>query len=259
VSEPENREAGNHDHLARIERMLAEGLGAANRVAKGAAESVVVPAWRRVTTGEPRWPVTIGMLAAIALQIALRPRLAPHPRLLLPAVEGVLLLVLVIGNPHRIDKDVQFLRSASIALVAAMSLANAWSALRLIYELVEGRAGEDAAPILLSGAAVWLTNVIAFALWYWELDRGGPVARSQARHPYPDFLFAQMQSPELAPENWRPGFVDYLFLSFTNATAFSPTDVMPLSRWAKLAMLMQTVISLVTVALVIARAVNILK
>jgi hypothetical protein len=140
-----------------------------------------------------------------------------------------------------------------------MSVANAWSAGRLVFELVEGRAGDSATDILMSGAAVWLTNVIAFSLWYWELDRGGPVARMRARRPYPDFVFAQMQSPELGPPNWRPGFVDYLFLSFTNATAFSPTDVLPLTPWAKLTMMAQSAISLSTVALVVARAVNILK
>jgi uncharacterized membrane protein len=111
----------------------------------------------------------------------------------------------------------------------------------------------------MTGAAIWLTNVIVFALWYWEFDRGGPVARALARKPLPDFQFVQMQSPELAHPDWEPAFMDYLYLSFTNATAFSPTDVLPLSRWAKATMLLQSAISLVTVALVIARAVNVLK
>ena len=114
--------------------------------------------------------------------------------------------------------------------------------------------------LLLTGAAIWLTNVIVFGLWYWEFDRGGPVARAHAVKQYPDFLFPQMGSPpELTPPDWEPEFVDYLYFSFTNATAFSPTDVMPLSRWAKLTMLAQSAVSLMTVALVIARAVNILK
>ena len=102
--------------------------------------------------------------------------------------------------------------------------------------------------------------MIVFGLWYWEFDRGGPVARARADKPYPDFLFPQMSSPaELTPPDWEPEFVDYLYMSFTNATAFSPTDVMPLSRWAKLTMLAQSLVSIVTVALVVARAVNILK
>jgi uncharacterized membrane protein len=124
---------------------------------------------------------------------------------------------------------------------------------------VQGTEGQDAGPLLITGAAIWLTNVIVFSLWYWELDRGGPVARAHATRAHPDFLFAQMQNPELAPSDWEPGFADYLYLSFTNATAFSPTDVLPLSRWAKLTMMLQSAVSLATVALVIARAVNILN
>jgi len=110
--------------------------------------------------------------------------------------------------------------------------------------------------LLLTGGAIWLTNVIAFGVWYWELDRGGPAARAHATRQHPDFLFAQMQTPELAPDDWEPAFVDYLYVSFTNAAAFSPTDVLPLSRWAKLTMLVQSAVSLSTVALVVARAVN---
>jgi len=102
--------------------------------------------------------------------------------------------------------------------------------------------------------------VVVFALWYWEFDRGGPVARALATKPYPDFLFAQMTSPrELVPANWEPAFADYLYLAFTNAAAFSPTDVMPLSRWAKMAMTVQSAISIVTIALVVAPAGNILQ
>jgi len=118
---------------------------------------------------------------------------------------------------------------------------------------------ENAGPLLVTGGAIWLTNVIVFGLWYWEFDRGGPVARALGTRPYPDFQFVQMTSRELAPPDWEPAFTDYLYLAFTNASAFSPTDVMPLSRWAKLAMALQSVISIVTVALIVARAVNILK
>lgn len=151
------------------------------------------------------------------------------------------------------------MRSVSILLTAVLSLANAWSAVRLVIGLVQGRLGNDPGPLLLTGASIWLTNVIVFSLWYWELDRGGPARRAAGERPYPDFLFAQMQSPDLARPEWEPAFVDYLYLSFTNATAFSPTDVLPLSPWAKLAMMLQSSVSLVTVALVVARAVNIFK
>jgi len=146
-----------------------------------------------------------------------------------------------------------------LALIAVMSLSNAASAGRLIVDLVRAEGIRDPAQLLLTGAAIWLTNVIVFGLWYWEFDRGGPVERAAGVRPYPDFTFPQMTSPELAPPSWEPGFVDYLYMSFTNAMAFSPTDVMPMTRWAKLTMLAQSLISVVTVALVIARAVNILK
>ncbi len=113
-------------------------------------------------------------------------------------------------------------------------------------------------PLLMWGSTVWLTNVIVFALGYWELDRGGPAARAMARKTHPDFLFSQMTVPELIHKDWEPGFVDYLYLSFTNATAFSPTDTLPLSRWAKLLMMAESLVSLITVALIVARAVNVL-
>ena len=100
--------------------------------------------------------------------------------------------------------------------------------------------------------------MVAFALWYWEFDRGGPVARALGTHPYPDFQFPQMTAPEMAPPHWEPTFADYLYVAFTNAAAFSPTDTMPMSRWAKMLMTTQSVISIVTVAFVVARAVNIL-
>ncbi len=125
--------------------------------------------------------------------------------------------------------------------------------------LVQGTEGNTAGPLLVAGGSIWLTNVIVFALWYWEFDRGGPVARANAVRAYPDFQFVQMVAPQLAPPDWEPSFGDYLYLSFTNAAAFSPTDVLPMSRWAKMGMTAQAAISIVTVALVVARAVNILK
>jgi uncharacterized membrane protein len=219
----------------------------------------VVPAWKRVTAGEPRWQVSLGILAAIALQVTLPDEVVVRPRSLLPAVAAVLLVALVVANPRRIDRESTALRVGSMALVAVLSLSNAWSAGRLVTDLVRGDTTGDAARLLLTGSAIWLTNVLAFGLWYWELDRGGPVGRAHAKHQYPDFLFTQMENPEHAPPDWEPGFVDYLYLSFTNAAAFSPTDVLPLSRWAKLTMLVQSAISLTTVALVVARAVNTLR
>ena len=144
-------------------------------------------------------------------------------------------------------------------LIAVISLANAGSAARLITALLNGRANESAAKLLLTGGAIWLTNVIVFGMWYWNLDRGGPAARAQALKSFPDFLFPQMTAPDLSPPDWEPQFFDYMYLSFTNAAAFSPTDTLPLARWAKMTMMVQSIVSLGTVVLVIASAVNILK
>jgi hypothetical protein len=216
-----------------------------------------VPAWLRETDGEHRWPAAIAILVAVALQLSLPGDRAPRPPVLLPVVELLLFVILVIGNPVRMRREWRVLRVAGIGLVAVASLATAWSAARLIDRLVSG--GDIPAPhLLLWGLAIWLTNVIVFALWFWEMDRGGPVARARARKAHPDFLFAQMTVPDLVHEDWKPGFVDYLYLSFTNATAFSPTDTLPLSRWAKLTMMAESTVSFVTVALIVARAVNVL-
>ena len=219
-----------------------------------------VPAWRRRTEGEARWPAAVAVAAAVALQYPLPGRLVLlHPAWVLPTLQVLLLLALVMANPRRINTESRAIRLLSLALAAVLSLANAWSVARLVIGLVNGTEGSTPGPLLVTGGIIWLTNVIVFGLWYWEFDRGGPAARANAEHMYPDFLFAQMTAPLLAPPDWEPAFGDYLYLSFTNAAAFSPTDVLPLSRWAKMAMTAQASISIVTVALVVARAVNILK
>jgi uncharacterized membrane protein len=254
-SQPKDLSDELQDQLKRLERLLNPGKGAARAVQGG-----ILPAWRRVTRGESRLAVTLAILAAIAMLVALPDRIALHPRWLLPGLALLLLIGLIVASPTRIDRQSRALRGVSLLLIAVISIANAVTATRLIVDLVRGTGIRTPGELLLTGAAIWLTNVIAFGLWYWEFDRGGPVARAHAKKQYPDFLFPQMGSPpELTPPEWEPEFVDYLYTSFTNATAFSPTDVMPLSRWAKLTMLAQSAVSLMTVALVIARAVNILK
>jgi len=200
------------------------------------------------------------VLAAVVLQVLLPERMVPGSRFLLPGLELGLLAVLVALDPHRMVAERQGLRVAGLTLTALVSLANAWSMVLLVHDLVH-RAGvvpDDAAGLLASGAAVWLTNVLAFALWYWELDRGGPAARAHGRRRHPDFLFAQMQTPHLAGPDWEPRFADYLYLSYTNATAFSAADVLPLSRWAKMTMLVQSAVALAVVVLVVARAINVI-
>jgi hypothetical protein len=219
-----------------------------------------MPAWKRPTEGEARWQATVAVVIAIALQFPLSGRFVlVRPVWLLPAVEALLLVALVLANPRRINNESKAIRMLSLFLVAIFSLTNAWSVGRLVVGLVDGTEGENAGRLLITGGAIWLTNVIVFALWYWEFDRGGPVARANATRIYPDFQFVQMTSPQLAPPEWEPAFGDYAYLSFTNAAAFSPTDVLPLTRWAKMAMTVQSAVSIVTVALVVARAVNILK
>lgn len=242
------------DRVAQLERMVQPGVHIAHR-----AENLLLPAWRRATKGEPRWQVTLAVLSAIALQLSLPYRLSVHPRVLLPALETALLIGLLFANPGRIERQSKRLRAASSVLIAMISIANASSAARLVVDLVRTADRETPARLLLTGGAIWLTNVIVFALWYWELDRGGPAARAHGQHEHPDFLFVQMSSPEVSPPDWEPSFPDYFYLSFTNATAFSPTDTLPLTRWAKMLMLLQSVVSLATVALVIARAVNVLQ
>jgi uncharacterized membrane protein len=217
-----------------------------------------VPAWRRVTHGETRWAVTASVGVVLLVQWRLPARLVVHPRWLVLAVELALLACLIALNPHRIERRSAAYRALSLLFTAALTAANLFAAVRLVADLVHGRDHLAAGPLLLTGGGMWLVNVVIFALTYWELDRGGPAARAAGVRQVPDFLFPQMQSPELAEPDWEPAYFDYVYLSFTNSTAFSPTDVMPLTRKAKGSMLTQSAVSLITVVLVVARAVNIL-
>jgi hypothetical protein len=217
-----------------------------------------VPAWQRRTAGESRVAATVAVLAIVVLQVLLPNQFMPEPTWLLPALEVVLLGFLVVADPVRIDREETWLRWGGLILIGLLALATAWSADRLVVGLIDGTLSDDPAKLLGSGGAIWLTNVVVFGLGYWEFDRGGPAARAHARQTLPDFLFVQMQNPELAEPEWEPQFIDYLYLAFTNATAFSPTDVMPMSRWAKTMMMAQSAISLILAALVIARAINVL-
>ena len=242
-----------HEQLHRIERLLGPGAAGALH-----AERRLVPAWRRATAGEHRLPVAAAVAVAIALQVSLPARLVIRPTWLLPSLEGALLAGLIAANPTRINRTSTALRTASVLMIALISLANAWSSGELIRSLIDGTAGDNASLLLARGASVYVTNIIVFALWYWEWDRGGPVARSEGRRPYPDFLFPQMSQPGIASPDWEPNFFDYLYVSYTNVTAFSPTDTMPLTAIAKGLMGLQSLVSLITIGLVVSRAVNIL-
>jgi uncharacterized membrane protein len=214
------------------------------------------PFWRRLSRGEQRWPFALAIAVMIALQLTLPERYSLGARWVLPAVEVVVIGTLVAANPGRLERRTPMLRRLSLGLIAVASLGTAWSVVRLVVDIAGGGDTGSAATLLGSGASIWLINVLTFAVWYWELDRGGALERAAGTDPYPDFLFPQMTTPDMAPKDWRPHFADYLYLAFTNATAFSPTDTLPLSRWAKLTMMLQSAISLVTAALVVAKAVN---
>jgi uncharacterized membrane protein len=207
--------------------------------------------------GESRWGAATAVLAVIALHLALPESLTAGPRWVAPALESALLVVLLVANPTRITRESRDARMLSLVLVAVIAAANAVSLTELVRLLL---AGGMATGRELVGAAVgvWLTNVVVFGLVFWEVDRGGPHARSLGHGRRADLLFPQMTLDDPAEASWSPSFVDYLYVSFTNSTAFSPTDAMPLSPRAKLAMLAQALLSFVTVGLVVARAVNIL-
>ena len=196
---------------------------------------------------------------AIALQVVLPDRLDLGPRWLIPTLEGAFLLALLVTLPSRRGREPDPLRVVSIGLVALINAANLVSLGYLVHDLLFPKSTPISGRVLVyASIPVWLTNVIVFALWYWELDRGGPALRVTERRRDPDFLFPQMTAPGAVRGDWWPSFLDYLYVSFTNVTAFSPTDTMPLTPWAKLLMMVQSLASLLTVALVVSRAVNIL-
>jgi hypothetical protein len=209
--------------------------------------------------GESRWPSALTLLVAIVVPLLLPDRFSVTPKWIGPALLTLLLVAHTIADPGRIDRQSRATRAIGIGLVAVLVAGATTQAVVLIVELVGANQALNSADALLSsGALVWLNTIIAFTFLYWEFDGGGPVARIHRDAKYPHFAFAQHNNPELAPPNWRPLFLDYLYLGLTNATAFSPTDVMPLRHWAKLTMSTQALISLIILGLVIARAVNIL-
>jgi uncharacterized membrane protein len=234
-----------------------------SRVASRADALAAPPAGDAVAAspiGESRWPPALALIAFMALNIGLRFWLRSGAtvgvRWLVPSLESLMLVVLVAGNPGRLGERTPWLRRVALILVGVFVAAALWSTGLLVYDLING-AGvtQNASELLASGGLVWLGNNLAFALLYWLMDSGGPTAR--VRKPFPvDFAFTQQLSPELAPAGWRPVFLDYLHLGFTNSTAFSPTDVMPLTHRAKYTMLVQSTVALALFGLIVARAVN---
>jgi uncharacterized membrane protein len=240
-----------------LERLLDPSVVIARKVQDAVQDTVVTPATRLAGKVESLWPPEVAILAATGLQ-ALLPHRVGQLRWVFVGLCLLLIFALVLVNPQQIEDRHIPLRAVMLAVVAALSVSNAISGGQLVADLVNGEGISDAATLLRTGGAIWLTNVIVFSLWYWLFDRGGLYARMLYDDPYPAFMFPQMDKTELAPPQWRPQYIDYLYLSFTNAMAFSPTDTMPLKHWAKLTMLVQSLVSLMIAILVVARAVNIL-
>jgi hypothetical protein len=213
--------------------------------------------------GESRWPPAAALLVFIGFTIAVRLWLPGESAVrlpwLVPSLEAALLVALVVGNPARMARHTHWVRRIAVSIVILLVAAALWATALLVYDLIKGEGvSKSATKLLASGALIWFGNNLSFAMLYWLLDTGGPIARSRLPKPV-DFAFTQHLSPELAPPDWRPVFLDYLHLGFTNATAFSPTDVMPLSLRAKYVMLVQATVALAVFGLVVARAVNAFK
>jgi hypothetical protein len=213
---------------------------------------------------EPRWPIAAACSLFIVVTVVLR-LVEPHgvfvgARWLVPGLEIALLVVLIAANPTHLARRVRWLRPVSITLIGSLAVVATVASIHLIVDLVRGSpVTESASSLLASGATIWIGNALVFGLLYWELDSGGPLARYRGEREHPDFAFSQQMNSELAPAGWRPLYVDYLVLGITTSTAFSPTDVMPMTAWAKLTMAWQSLISLTVIGLVIARAVNVLS
>ncbi len=209
--------------------------------------------------GEPRWPMAAAVLVSVVIQLSLPDRHVLSPTVLFPTVEVLLLVALVIGDPGRIDRRSTVLNRLTVALVVVMTVDNLAGVAELVRGILDGSDRDNGPVLLATGGALWLTNVIAFSLWFWLLDRGGPAARAAGAPHTAAFAFPENATPELVPPGWWPQYPDYLYLAFTNSSALSPTDTLPLVRWAKMTMLVQSSISLVIAVMIVARAVNILN
>jgi uncharacterized membrane protein len=219
-----------------------------------------VPSWQRPTKAESRWPAFGAVVIIIAGQTWVAASLSLRPIWLYPTIAGILLLASVaVYIPSRKEPG-RALRALSLGLVAVLIVANVVGTVLLVRGVF---AGSQLSPtgLLLAGVALWVVNVAVFALVYWELDGGGPEARADGYREYPDLVFPQQQQDQqgLAPADWKPTFPDYLFVSLTAATAFSPTDTMPYSKPAKLVMGIESTLSFAIAAMLVARAINIAR
>jgi uncharacterized membrane protein len=209
--------------------------------------------------GDPRAPVVITLLVAIALPLLMPNEFSLGKGYAFSALEAILLVAMLATDPGRIDARSTKVRAIRLALICVLVIGAAWATVALTNDIIDGGSTtKTAGKLLFAGSLVFAYIAIAFAFLYWELDSGGPGRRAHTVVAHPDFAFPQHTSPHLAPPGWRPVFLDYLYLGLTNSIAFSPTDTMPLTHWAKLAMGVQSIVSLAVIGLVIASAVNVL-
>jgi hypothetical protein len=231
-------------------------MATGQKPARQAVAGLATPAER----GENWWPVAVAIVVVAGLHVALPARYRVEPVWLVPAVTLALLAVLVIGDPGRIDRERTWLRIVIGALIAFITVADLLAAGRLVVDILTNNKlfSNNATGLLAAGGVIWVTLVIAFGLWYWDLDRGGAAARAHRPDRNPAFVFPEMLHSDYVPAGWVPRFIDYLSLAFWTATAVSPTDISAIRPWAKLLMMLEAAGSIVLVALVIARAINIL-
>ena len=193
----------------------------------------------------------------MGLYVVLPNRLVVGPRWLLPILIALPLIPLS-ATRHRHPNEAPWVRKLSLLLIAVITVANVTSMALLVHHLLVAHVSQGR-NLIYSAVSVWLTNVIVYSLWFWEIDRGGPHLRAGGETRWPDLQFPQMENPTLAPADWHPRFYDYLFTSFANGTSFAPADAMPLTLKAKSLFVSESIVSLITIAVVAARAVNILK
>jgi hypothetical protein len=215
--------------------------------------------WGVAGRSESRLPATLAVLVAALLNYVLPGKFTLGPTWLMPVLELIILIPLTLAAPRRVPNENRWKQAMAVASIAIVNVANFASLYLLIRTLIYDAKSVDGQQLLFSSVAIWATNIIVFGLWYWEIDRGGPDDRLETEHAAPDFLFPQMTAPGCTYEGWTPFFIDYLYVAFTNATAFSPTDTMPLTPVAKVLMMLQSICSLATIAIVASRAVNILS
>ena len=210
---------------------------------------------------ERRWPMAAAVMT-VGFAFELLPadfRMVPSLSFVYPLFLAAFLVVLIVGDPGRIDRQRRWLRVTTGLMIATITLATAFGAVRLVVGILTQASFDSASQLLGIGGIIWLSNVVAYALWYWDLDGGGAAARANGSTAVPPaFVFPESSLPELVPPGWYPRFVDYVALSFNTALAFSPTDVSPIRHWAKLMMISESLTSLALGALVIAYAVNVL-